>query len=137
MVKVEDLTVTYCAGPTPARSGPWRPRWIPRGPPSKSLVFLVFLRRRPWKSAGGHSPHDADVMLIVKKLCLSPNPYENRKNRGFRMVPGGPRPRGSSAGRTLGRRAGRVSPCRLDIKVERFIGTAAKRNPCLSHSVQK
>ena len=36
------------------------------------------------------------------------------------MVPGGPRPRRSSAGHTLGRRAGRVSPCRLDIKAERF-----------------
>ena len=36
------------------------------------------------------------------------------------MAAGGPRQRGSRAGHTLGRRAGRVSPCRLDIKVERF-----------------
>ena len=36
------------------------------------------------------------------------------------MVPGGPRQRGCRAGHALGRRAGRVSPCRLDIKAERF-----------------
>ena len=47
------------------------------------------------------------------------------------MVPGGPRPRGSSAGRTLGRRAGRVSPCRLDIKVEHF-SKSLFLGPCLS-----
>ena len=106
-----------------------------RGHLQNQWEILVFLRRLLWKSAGGHSRHDADPMLIVKIPCLLPNPYKNRKSGGFRMVLGGPRQRGSSAGRTLGRRAGRVSPCRLDIKVERFIGTAAKRNPCLSHSV--
>ena len=37
--KVEDFTMTYCAGPIPARSGPWRPRWIPQGPPSKNVGF--------------------------------------------------------------------------------------------------
>ena len=64
--KMENLTVRYRASPTPARSEPWRPLWIPRGHLKKTLVFLVFLRRRLWNSAGGHSPHDADLTLIVK-----------------------------------------------------------------------
>ena len=36
------------------------------------------------------------------------------------MVAGGPRQRGCRAGHALGRRAGRVSQCRLGIQVERF-----------------
>ena len=67
-----------------------------RGPPAgsheaplrKTLVFLVFLRRRLWNSAGGHGPHDANLMLIVKTLCLMPNPYKIYEFEGFHgMVP--------------------------------------------------
>ena len=36
------------------------------------------------------------------------------------MVAGGPRQRGCGAGHAFGRRAGRVSPCRLEIKAEHF-----------------
>ena len=39
--------MTHCAGPTPARSGPWRPRWIPRGPPSKNVGFPCVSARPP------------------------------------------------------------------------------------------
>ena len=80
---MENLTVRYRASPTPARSEPWRPLWIPRGHLQKTLVFLVFLRRRLWNSAGGHSPHDANLTLIVKIRRLSPNPYKIGKSGGF------------------------------------------------------
>ena len=36
LVKMNDSTVRHCATPSPARSGSWCPRWIPRGPPSKT-----------------------------------------------------------------------------------------------------
>ena len=48
------------------------------------------------------------------------------------MVPGGPRSRDCRAGHTLGRRAGRVSPCRSEIQVERFFGKSLFLGPCLS-----
>ena len=105
---MEDFAVWPCASPSPVRSGSWRPRWIPRGAPFKnidfgsyklSLDFSRFLTHLVlWNSTGGHCPHDADLMLIVKILYLLRYPYKTSKNGGFRIVPGGPRPRRSSAG---------------------------------------
>ena len=66
LVKMNNFTIRSCTSPSPARSGPWLPSWIPQGGIQKTLVFLVFLRCRPWDSMGGHCPQDADLTLIVK-----------------------------------------------------------------------
>ena len=37
LVKMDDFTMTYCASPSLARSGPWLRSRIPQGPPSKPM----------------------------------------------------------------------------------------------------
>ena len=39
LVKMNNSTVWHCATSSPARSGSWRPRWIPRGAPFKNIDF--------------------------------------------------------------------------------------------------
>ena len=39
VVKMNNSIVRPCATSSPARSGSWRPRWIPRGAPSKNIGF--------------------------------------------------------------------------------------------------
>ena len=105
---MEDFTVWPCASASPARSGPWRPRWIPRGAPFKNIDFgsyklwLDFSRFLThlvlWNSTDGNSVQDADLINTIKTLLIHRYPYKTSKNGGFRMVPGGPRPRRSSAG---------------------------------------
>ena len=68
------------------------------GPLQKTLVSLVFLRGRLWNSTGGINVQDADLINTVKILLIHRNPLKTSQNGGFRMVPGGPRPRRSSAG---------------------------------------
>ena len=105
---MNDFAVRPCASPSPVPSGSWRPRWIPRGAPFKnidfgsyklSLDFSRFLTHLVLRnSTGGHSAQDADVTNTIKMLLIHRYPYKTSKNGGFRMVPGGPRPRRSSAG---------------------------------------
>mgnify|MGYP006953803184 FL=1 len=105
---MNDFAVWPCASPSPARSGSWRPRWIPRGAPFKNIDFgsyklwLDFSRFLThlvlWNSTDGHSVQDADLTNTIKILLIHRNPQKTSQNEGFRMVPGGPRPRRSSAG---------------------------------------
>ena len=127
---MNDFAVWPCASPSPARSGSWRPRWIPRGAPFKNIDFgsyklwLDFSRFLThlvlWNSTGGHSVQDADLTNSIKILLIHRNPQKTSQNEGFRMVPGGSRQRGCRAGYALGRHAGRVSQFRLEVEVERF-----------------
>ena len=76
LVKMDDFAVWPCASPSPARSGPWRPRWIPRGPPitnidfgsyELSLDFSRFLTHLVlWNSTGGINVQDADLTNTIK-----------------------------------------------------------------------
>ena len=75
---MNDFAVWPCANPSLARSGSWRPHAIPRGPPSKPLEFLVFLRGRPWNSIGGHSAQDADLINSTKILLIHWGPYKTK-----------------------------------------------------------
>ena len=78
------------------------------GPASKTLIFgsyklsLDFSRFLThlvlWNSTGGINVQDADLINTIKTLLIHRYPYKTSKNGGFRMVPGGPRPRRSSAG---------------------------------------
>ena len=71
LVKMDDSAVWPCATPSPARSGSWRPRWIPRGAPFKNIDFgsyklwLDFSRFLThlvlWNSTGGINVQDADL----------------------------------------------------------------------------
>ena len=49
LVKMNNSTVRPCATSSPARSGSWRPRWIPRGPPSKNIGFPCVSEGAPWE----------------------------------------------------------------------------------------
>ena len=105
---MNNFAVWPCASPSPVRSGSWRPRWIPRGAPFKnidfgsyklSLDFSRFLTHLVlWNSTDGNSVQDADLINTIKTLLIHGYPYKTSQNGGFRMVPGGPRPRRSSAG---------------------------------------
>ena len=105
---MNDFAVWPCASPSPARSGSWRPRWIPRGAPFKNIDFgsyklwLDFSRFLThlvlWNSTDGHSVQDADLTNSIKTLLIHRNPQKTSQNEGFRMVAGGPRQRRSSAG---------------------------------------
>ena len=87
--KMNDFTVWPCASPSPARSGSWRPRWIPRGAPFKNIDFgsyklwLDFSRFLThlvlWNSTDGHSVQDADLTNSIKILLIHRNPYKNKQ----------------------------------------------------------
>ena len=77
LVKMNVLKIRSCASPSPARSGTGLRTRIPRGALQKTLVFLVFLRCRPWNSTGGRCPHDADLTVPVKTLLFLSNPYKS------------------------------------------------------------
>ena len=59
-------------------------------------------------------PPNADLINSIKTLSIHRDPYKTSKNEGFRIVAGGPRQHGCRAGHAHERRAGRVSPCRLE-----------------------
>ena len=77
LVKMNVFIVRSCASPSPARSGPELRSRIPRGTLQKTLVFLVFLRCRPWNSTGGRCPQDADLIVSVKILLFLGKPYKS------------------------------------------------------------
>ena len=93
---MNDSAVRPCASPSPARSGSWRPRWIPRGAPFKnidfgsyklSLDFSRFLTHLVlWNSTGGHGPEEVDPTLIVDLLLLLRYPYKTSKNEQIHSV---------------------------------------------------
>ena len=78
--------ITSCLCPSPARSGSWRPRWIPRGPPFKNIDFgsyklwLDFSRFLThlvlWNSTGGINVQDADLINTIKMLLIHQTPYK-------------------------------------------------------------
>ena len=65
-------------------------------------------------STAGINVQDADLTNSIKTLLIHWDPYKTSKNEGFCMVAGGPRQHGCRAGHAHERRAGRVSPCRLE-----------------------
>ena len=81
---MNNSAVWPCASPAPARGGPWRPRWIPRGAPFKnidfgsyklSLDFSRFLTHLVlWNSTDGNSVQDADLINTIKTLLIHRNP---------------------------------------------------------------
>ena len=87
------FAVRPCASPSPVRSGSWRPRWIPRGPPSKTLEILAFLRGRHWNSTCGINVQNDDPTNSIQILPIQKYAYKTSKNGGLGMVPGGPRQR--------------------------------------------
>merc|ERR1711969_346579 len=90
LVKMKDSAVRPCASPSPARSGSWRPPWIPRGAPFKnidfgsyklSLDFSRFLTHLVLRnSTGGHSAQDADLTNTNKILPIHRNPLKHCEN---------------------------------------------------------
>ena len=106
---MSDSALWPCASPSPARSGPWRPSRIPRGPPSKTIgnpcVFgvppLEFCWR-PMCPGWRNDPHGRNMTLIekpFKKLVkmnnsamwpsASPSPARSGRWRPSR-IPRGP-----------------------------------------------
>ena len=54
-------TVRPCVTPSSAQSGSWLPRWIPQGPPSKTVGKHAFLRCHRWNSTAGISVQNANL----------------------------------------------------------------------------
>ena len=64
---MNNSTVRHCATPSPARSGSWCPRWIPRGPPSKNIG-------NPCVSEG------APLEFHWRHQCSGCRPYQYHQN---------------------------------------------------------
>ena len=89
-------------------------------------------------------PQGADVTNTIKMLPIHRYPYKTSKNGGFRVVPGGPRPRNCRVGHPHGRRIPRGAPFKnidfgsykLWLDFSRFLTHLVLWNSTGGHSAQ-
>ena len=77
IVKMNNSTVWPCATSSPARSGSWRPRWIPRGAPSKNIGFPCVSEGAPLEFHWRHQCSECRPDQYHQNLTNRPKPFKN------------------------------------------------------------
>ena len=77
LVEMNNSTVWPCATSSPARSGSWRPRWIPRGALSKNIGFPCVSEVPPLEFHWRPRPPGCGSYNTCQNLIILSKPYKN------------------------------------------------------------
>ena len=77
LVKMNNSTVRPCATSSPVRSGSWRPRWIPRGAPSKNIGIPCVSEGAPLGFHWRHQSAECRPDQYHQSLTNRPKPFKN------------------------------------------------------------